>query len=405
MFKVAYRNIFLNKRRTIFTMLSISIGCVSLLLALGFITASYEGLAMNFISDSGHLQIFNKNYFVSNDITGGAKIQNPEKIINQIKRFNSVDVVTARMTFSGLIGNANNTKMMVGEAIVPEEEKKIGLGGFFAPLESGKYFTSSDEDGSIIGQGLADKLKVKPGDYLTILSNTSAGSYNSTNVLVTGIVKYSVTEYNDSKVAVNLTHAQNLLNENSVDNIVILLNSASNVPKVKKQVTSFIEKNNLPLIVKSWDEISPYYHQVKALYNRLFTFLVVLIVVIMTFSITNNVMMSVFERFREIGTIRAIGSNKLKIASLFIYESAILGILGWIIGVALSYLISHLIMNMGIMMPPAPGRTYSYPLSFDIQTSYYYYILIVCITVSVFSGLFPAMKAGRTEIINALKYV
>lgn len=405
MFKVAYRNIFLNKRRTIFTILSISIGCVALLLALGFKEAAYEGLAMNYISDYGHLEIFNKNYFTSHDIVGGTRISDPDKIMNEIKKFKYVDVVTARISFSGLIGNAVNTRMMVGTAIQPEEEKKIGLGGFFAPLEAGKYFTSSDPDGAIIGKGLADKLKVKPGDYLTLLSNTAAGSYNSANVKVTGIVKYSVEAYNNSGVDVNLDYAKKLLNKNSVDNIVVLLSSAYEVPKVKSQINTFIKENNLPLIVKSWDEISPYYNQVRALYNRLFAFLLILIVVIMIFSITNNVMMSVFERFREIGTIRAIGSNKLKIAFLFIYESSILGIMGWIVGVILSYSIAHLIMNMGIMMPPAPGKTYSYPLSFVILNSYYFYVLFVCMVVSVMSGLFPAMKAGKTEIINALKYV
>ncbi len=405
MFKVAYRNIFLNKRRTIFTVLSISIGCVALLLALGFITSSYEGLALNYISDYGHLEIFNKNYSSSQDIVGGTRIKDPNKIIREIKNIPEVDVVTARISFTGLVGNANNTKMMIGEAVEPEEEEKIGVGGFFAPLQAGSYFSSSQVDGAVIGEGLADKLKVKPGDYLTLLSNTAAGSYNSTNIKVTGIVKYSITEYNNAKVDINLNYAKQLLNENGVDNIVILLDNESEIPEVKSEIVSLIKKNNLPLIVKSWNEISPYYNQVKSLYNRLFAFLLVLIIVIMTFSITNNVMMSVFERFREIGTMRAIGSNKFKIALLFINESTILGILGWIVGIVLAYVISHLIMNMGIMMPPAPGRTYSYPLNFDILTSYYYYLLAVCIGASVLSGLFPAIKAGKTEIINALKYV
>jgi putative ABC transport system permease protein len=260
-------------------------------------------------------------------------------------------------------------------------------------------------DGSIIGEGLAKKLKVKPGVYLTILSNTAAGSYNSSDIKISGVVTYSVSEFNSSKVAVNINLAKKLLNENSVDNIIVLLGDASNILQIKKEIEDFISINHLNLVVKSWDEISPYYYQVKNLYNRLFVFLLVLIMVVMILGITNNVMMSVFERFREIGTIRAIGSTKINIATLFVYESFILGVLSWVVGIIFSYLISHIIMRFGIMMPPAPGRTYSYPLNFHILSVYYGYVLLICLLVSVMSGLFPAIKASRTEIIHALKYV
>ena len=125
----------------------------------------------------------------------------------------------------------------------------------------------------------------------------------------------------------------------------------------------------------------------------------------MFLSITNNVMLSVYERYREIGTLRAIGTNRFSITLQFFYESVFLGILGWMLAVILSVILVNIIENFGIVMPPAPGRTYSYPLSFRIKNIYNFYVLIVCTVSAIIGGLIPAAKASNIKIIEAIRYV
>lgn len=371
MFKIAFRNFLANKRRTLFTLSTIAAGGAGLLLALGFMMATFNGLSANFISEEGHLQIFHKNYFDEKDVIAGtmSKVEHPEILMREIKSWEHVDVVTARIAFSGVIGNEFQSQTMIGEAIIPEKEDKIGLGGFFAPLVKGSHLTSRVKEGCYIGEGLAKKLKAKPGDYLSILTNTLDGNYNSTSVIVLGIVKYGVEEYNQSKVAINLELAKLLINSKGVDRLVLRLDDDSSVETVRSRLNQYFQAHQLPYIVKDWQELSPYYQAVKGLYTRIFAFLLLLIIFIMILSIVNNVMMTVYERFREIGIMRAIGTNRSKVGKIFLYESILLGVVGWVLAVAFALGVKMLIEQAGIMMPPAPGRTYSYPLNFMITST------------------------------------
>jgi putative ABC transport system permease protein len=407
MFKIAFRNFLANKRRTLFTLSSIAAGGAGLLLALGFMMATFHGLAANFISEEGHLQIFHRGYFNDNDIVTGAvsKIANPMDLIREIESWDHVDVVTARIAFSGVIGNEYQSQTMIGEAIIPEKENKIGLGGFFAPLVKGTRLTSRQKDGCYIGEGLAKKLKVKPGDYLSILTNTVEGSYNSASVKVLGIVKYGVEEYNQSKVAVNLELANLLIHSKGADRLVLRLDDDNSIQTIKARLNQYFKNQQLPYIVKDWEELSPYYRAVKGLYTRIFAFLLILIIFIMILSIVNNVMMTVYERFREIGIMRAIGTNQIKVGKIFMYESVLLGISGWFLAVGIALGVKMMIERVGIIMPPAPGRTYAYPLSFMIDHSFYIYVFIVCFLAALIGSIFPVLKSGKIKIIEALKYV
>lgn len=406
MFKSAVRNVFLNKRRSFLTLLSISVGGAALLLALGFMRATFSGLEANYVSDEGHLQIFNKRYFGTKDlISSGQRIENYQDVVKRLRAIPHVMLVTPRMKFTGVVGNENMSMTMIGRAIIPENEQKIGAGGFFAPLVSGKMLSSKEEEGALIGAGLAQKLGVKPGDYINVLSNTRNGSYNSVTVAVSGIMKYGVEQYNDGRVDLNIAMAQALLDDFSVDKLVILLDDGKYLNAVQTEINDILKQKFPELISRRWYELAYYYQAVKNLYTRLFIFLFVLILGIMILSVVNSVMISVFERFREIGVMRAIGTNRRKVTTMFFLESIVLGFGGWIIGIVLAWIIRHILSQIGIIMPPAPGRTYSYPLSFQILIQDYIVVLFICLSAAMTGGVFPALKAGRIKIVEALKFV
>lgn len=405
MIKIAFRNILANKRRSLFTLLSISVGSMSLLLALGFMRATFDGLEANSISEKGHLQVFAKGYFETKDILSAEKhITNYKQIAKLIQSIEEVDLVTPRISFNGIIGNESTSKTMLGEAFVPENERAIGTGGYFAPIQEGDYFYTDETDAALIGSGLAKKLNVSIDDYLTILISTSEGGLNSESVLIKGIIEYSVPEYNDAKINVNINLAQKLLNTNSVDLLVLLLNDDKNINFVKSKLENLFLKNNLNLEIKTWEELSPYYISVKNLYTRIFIFLLSLIIIIMALSIVNSVIVSVYERFREIGTIRAIGTQKSKVGLIFFYESAFVGIFGWILSIILTFVVSQIILSFNIVMPPPPGKLYSYSLTFNILQEFYLFSLVICFVTSVGSGIVPALKASKINIINAIRF-
>jgi putative ABC transport system permease protein len=132
----------------------------------------------------------------------------------------------------------------------------------------------------------------------------------------------------------------------------------------------------------------------------------VIICIIVFFSIANTMSMSVFERIKEIGTLRAIGTTRWGITKLFLVEGVLIGILGGILGIICGILAAQIInLSGGIEVPPPPGMTVSFVCKILIVPKVLLYSFSLTVIVSVLSSLYPAIKASRLRIVDAIHYV
>jgi putative ABC transport system permease protein len=157
--------------------------------------------------------------------------------------------------------------------------------------------------------------------------------------------------------------------------------------------------------MKSWSELASFYHQVVLLYNGIFGFLGLIVFAIVVFSVANTIVMSIFERTREIGTLMAIGISRSRVWRMFFLEGLMTGLLGGLLGVTAGVAIGWLINRAGIMLPPPPGYTVGYPLNILIETPILMTAFLISVITSTLSSILPALKASRLKIVDALGHI
>ena len=244
-------------------------------------------------------------------------------------------------------------------------------------------------------------MHVKPGDYLTLLSTTTTGSLNAMDVRVAGIFTIGVKEFDDRAIKMPLAGAQQLLNTTKVEKLLVFLNNTDDTAAAHRAIAAKIHG----IEIKEWSELASFYHQVVALYNGIFGFLGIVVFAIVVFSVANTILMSVFERTREIGTLMAIGTTRGRLRGMFVAEGVMIGIIGGVLGLTIGALLATLINKGNVMLPPPPGYTIGYRLQIMMQPAVMITAFLVAFVTSTMSSIVPALKASRLKIVDALGHI
>lgn len=402
--KIAARSVFRNKRRTVITLLSIIFGCVAIIVFGGFVDYSMWGLRESTIhSRLGHLQVYKAGYSEKGGTNPLAyTIEDYPRIRSIIEDEDHVDFVTSRLEFSGLIGGAENSVICVGKGVEPEKERELGI---TVSIVEGEDLSSEEPEEGIIGKGLAEGLGVKIDDYLTILTSTAEGALNAVDLKLRGIFRTGVKEYDDVAVMVPMELAKTLLYTENVQSIVVVLDETENTDLVADNLRKEFSQANLDLEIKTWSDLATFYHQVVQLYGGIFWVVRFIILIIVIFSIANTMTMSVFERMREIGTIRAMGTKRRGVLSLFLMEGLILGALGGALGLVFGIIAAKLLSIKGIYIPPPPTMTEGYTALINVVPKDLIFAFSLAVGTSLVSSIYPAFKAARLKVVDALRYI
>lgn len=403
--KLALKNVTRNFRRTLITGLIMIFGSVALILSGGFMKYSFWGLSeMAIRGQYGHLQLFNPKFLEDEeDVPLQYGIENSDSLIESINKLDRVQFAMPRIQFMGLISNGDRSVAFIGQAGIPHKERI--LAGTYQVVEQGRYLgqdsSSQMEDEVILANGLARSLKAKIGDYLTIMATTTSGALNALDIKVVGFLSTGIPELDARFLSVKLSTAQQLLRTNLVHNIVVVLDDTENTDWVAKQLAVSLSD----LVVKKWNELATFYQAVVKLYNAIFSFLGVIIFVVVLLASSNTMMMSIFERTKEIGTLMAVGTSSNRLLANFLLEGLVIGGFSGLIGIILGLLFSYIINHSGLMMPPPPGSTNPYPLNVMYVPAVYISAFVFIVITAIISTLIPAYKAARTKIVDALGHI
>jgi putative ABC transport system permease protein len=401
--KLALKNIFRNKRRTIITLSIISFGMISLFFTYGFISFTFEGLRESTIRQGiGHLQIFHEEF--GEKVEEKAleyAIENPDSIINELLYEDDARFAMKRIDFNGLISNGDKSEIFIGRGIQPKLEEK--LSSVFVKIVEGKVL-SQNMDGEpqiIVGKDLAKNLNAKIGDYLTVLTSTTYGAQNAIDLKLVGTFKTGVPEMDKRLINIDIDAAQMLIDTKKVSKVVVVLKDSEktlrNFEKFKKMFPNYK--------IKTWEDLAPFYKAVVNLYNSAFGLLSFIIAFIVILAISNTMVMSITERTKEIGTFLAIGTSQKSLLKNFIVEGLSIGIIGSVFSVILGFLVIFIVNNLGLMMPPPPGSTEGYPIFINILPVVWLKISLGMILISIISTILPAYKASRMNIVDSLGHI
>ncbi len=410
-FKLAARNLFRYKRRTLLTSMLITLGVVAVLLFIS-VSGSFKALMVGQITDSmlGHIQIHKKGYLASIDslplnrnLTGNQL----DKVVQILAEEAAVEAYSMRIKLGAMFSNFTETTNIRLNAVTPMDEIKA------APLLIDRLLEGKKEGllepGEIlIPELIAKGMKVKVGDGIVLVANNKDGSVNGQNFVVRGILE-GISGPGGRDGMIHIDDATSLLRIGAaeISEVAIRLKDIDQLPAVfaglQEKLGSMKNQQGLPVFeVHTWESISPFFNIAKMIDLMTF-FIKIMLVAIVLVSIMNVMIMAVYERINEIGTISAIGTLPNKILGLFVIEGFLMGVLGTTIGTVIS-LISIAIMNM-TQISFDFGRQTGLLLSPTIGVTDVVLVVVIVIAIAVIASLQPAWKAAQMDPITALKHV
>jgi putative ABC transport system permease protein len=400
MFKLALRNVFRHKGRTALTLAAICFGVIGLMLSGGFVEDIFIQLGETSIhSQTGHLQLAKAGFF-----THGSRspekyaVPNYRDVAASVSAMAEVDQVMARVDFSGLLNNGRSDLAIIGEGLEPEKEARLGT---HLRMVEGRQLSKADNYGIVVGEGVAKAMKLKPGDSVTLLTNTAEGAMNSVDYEVMGVFQTFSKDFDARAVRVALTAAQELVSSTRVNKIVVSLKRTEDTEPVAAVLQQRLQ--NAGLEVQTWRELNDFYSKTVDLYKRQFGVLRLIILMMVLLSVANSVNMSVNERLGEFGTLQATGSHRSHVFGLVVTETVLLGFIGGIAGAVLGVLLASAISATGIPMPPPPNANVGYTARIHITPSLIVVGFAIGFISAILAGLWPAARVSRTPVVEALR--
>jgi len=401
--KLTLKNIWRNRRRTIITMSSIVIGTVTIILMQSYVNTMDLGLRAESIQKQyGHIQIASRGYFESDENSSELMMneQVVSKIISKAMELDAIDFVNTRVHLNGIIGTQKNSTFFAAIAGLPSAE------GVMAPtLIKGNLLSESDPAGVLIGEEMAKKLGVDTGDSLIAFVGTSSGSQEAIAVTIRGIYDALMPEQEKIIIYMPITSAWDLMLEKKTHRILIFLNNIEKQDQTMKTLNAFISENHLDLDVRSWETLAVFFKKIIGMFSGMITIIGFIVFLVIVFNIHNTMHMSIHERFREIGAMRAMGASRSEVIRSFLGEGFFIGILGAIAGIIIASVLIPWINSMHLHLPPGPGQDKPTPIVFTPTSAILLKALVVNFVTAFVASIMPAVKGSKIRIIDALRYV
>ncbi|WP_448874085.1 ABC transporter permease [Desulfobulbus propionicus] len=409
--KIALRNLRRYQRRTLLTATLITLGVSAVLLFLA-ISGSFKAMMVGQITDSmlGHLQIHGKGYLASIDtlpLNRTLRENQMAQVEKALGKYPAVAAYSPRIKLGAMFSNFTETTNIRLNGVDPQREVRT-VPQLLDRVVQGPKDELLRRGEILVPELLARGMGVAVGETIVLVATNKDGSVNGQSFVVRGIIE-GVTGPGGRDGYIHLEDASALLRmeKPEISEIAVRLHDpaqlAATFPAVKKQLESIRNPSGKPLFeVHSWQDLTPFAH-IANMIDLMTLFIKIMLVVIVLVSIMNVMVMAVYERIHEIGTLAAIGTGPGKILALFLAEGFLLGLLGTLVGIALS-LVSIAALNAARISFNF-GQQKGLILQPSITLADIVSIGLVVIAIAVLGSLQPASKAARMDPITALRHV
>jgi putative ABC transport system permease protein len=400
---LAVRNVRGNARRSVLLGTTIAVGTVALVLFINYIAASLWGMRESTIRGGlGHFQIATLKYFdgyAEQQLQYGLGLDDLAQLQEQLSQEKAVRRILPRLLFSGLVSNGPRTLNFQGFGVDPLGEK-IAFGPY-RTFTSGEPLNSSDKTRFqvVLGQELARRLSVKPGDSVTVMSTTVNGSINAIDLEVTGTVSTGIPETDLYLLQVPLSTVQELLRTKKISYLSVLLNDTELTPEIATRVQQQLRDRYQ---VKTWEDLAPLYKQVLSLLMSQFIVFGVIIAIVVFLGVATMTLTTIYERAREIGTMRSMGISSSTIRRLFVWEGMMQGVAGALVGGTIAWVATIAINAAHFVMPPPPGRNVGVLLNLLWIHTNVWPIIIIFPVIAMIASWYISRRIGHMQIIEAI---
>ncbi|MBU2446664.1 MAG: ABC transporter permease [Bacteroidetes bacterium] len=401
LFKLAWKNIWRNKRRSFIIIAATALGLWGGLFATAIMIGMWETAIDSAINrDLSHIQIHKPGFTAEKQISNF--ISHPQSVTNGLSEITEIIDYSSRTVIEGMASSPTSSQGVKILGIDPENEQKITDN--YKKIVEGSYFGETHRNSIVIGKKLADKLKLRLNSKLVCSFQGLDGSIIYASFRISGIFDTESSTFNELNVFILQSDLNRLLNvESLIHEIAIKTRSSLFVDTVKSQLQLKFPN----LAVDSWKDLAPEFRLTQeTLYIQMY-FFVGIILFALLFGITNTMLMSVLERVREFGMLMAVGMKKIRIFTLILFETVLLSLAGGFVGVVLAAVTTEYFAISGINLSAFTEGLAIYgvsPMLYpDLPIDVYIVMTIMIISTSVIAAIYPSIKAIRLQPAVAIR--
>ncbi|MGE5758644.1 MAG: ABC transporter permease [Sideroxydans sp.] len=417
LFKLALRGLMRNRRRSMMTLLAIAFGFSAIALFAGYTHNVYDGLSRQSIHGEmlGHLTLSKRGMRKEGRLDPERYLltaKEVETISKLLKDEQHVEMVAPRLALSGLVSNGRASTIFIAEGIEPEAVVKLRSGSLTdAEKKSGRFDSMwmrlDPERPEVVSlsEGLVELLHLKEGEQAQVLVNTLSGQANAADITLGKAFNTGNAGSNDKFAFVSLALARTLLDaEGRADRLTILLDDKSQTEAMRDRLLAKLSAAGFDVEIMTWQELSDFYNQVHGMFDMIFGFIFSIVLTVVVMSVANSMGMTVIERTREIGTLRAIGLKRSGVIRLFTTESMLLTLIGCVAGLFITLVVRWGVnaADISYVPPNSAGRV---PLLIDLDIMRTLFTFLLMGVVGTLAAYMPARRAAKKDIIDALGHV
>jgi ABC-type lipoprotein release transport system permease subunit len=399
---LAWKNLGRNKRRTLITVASVSAGLACLMFAQSLIeTVQVQLVGKSTGIHTGHIQVLDAG-------TADMKfpdlwIPDPEPVVKALRSLPNVTAFEKRVVVTGLVSSKNESAGVMISGVEPSADAKVlSIASY---LKEGRTLAPGD-DGIYLGDTLAGQLGVKVGDEVVLMATARDGSMGAELAKVVGIFHTASYTFDASLVYVDVEKVQRLMSaEGEVNDFVVRLQDASRLEETRARLAAALEGTGLK--AATWEEIDYELVGIRDYQDALLRLVLGVVFLIVALGIVNTLLMSMYERVREFGLLKAIGARSGFIGRLVVAESVLLGVLGAAGGLSIGSALILYFGRQGLRLPINDAVGFFMPfdallyLRFDWPR--HLVALSAVFVTCALSGLPPALRAMRLKPAEALR--
>lgn len=399
---MAWRNLWRNYRRTVIMLLAIAVGVWAMI----FLTALLRGMVDDMVKQGikglpGHVQVHAAAYRDDPSVTHS--LPAPNNVLLHVLSDEQVKAWTSRIKVPAMISSEYNNRGVNLLGIKPEGE--IALGFDMANIIEGRFLSSRDDNGIVIGKKLMESLESRLGKRVVVMSQSPENDIAERGFRIVGVYKADLESIEESLVYAGLDVVQEMLSVGTdISEIAVLGHDYQSPDELVTRIQSAVPDD---WEVLSWFDLDPYLATMMRVMNGFVLVWMIVIFLALSFGLVNTLMMAVFERFREIGLMRALGMRPSAVVYQILAESLMLLVLGLLVGNLLALVtiiplkdgIDISAVSQGMEMMGASSVLYPVLLWPDLVLAN-----VVVIGLGVITSLLPAWRAAQYRPVEALTW-
>ena len=396
-FSLASKNVFRARTRTLITIFAYAFGIGMYILMDGLLGGAYKDSVKNIVQkDIGNIKVFSKGYDI-NKIVPDPEDYFDEKVYRKIS--DKYEYSVRELQFLTTIVSGEQQYAGVVRGVNPKSANKVF--NYKTDVKVGAWLDSLPDDEVVMGELLAKVLKLKVGDNFVIIYRNRDGNYDAYDFTVGGLIYTGNPNVDRVDVFMKLEKAQEIMGaQGLISDIAIRTNDKGAVERIRRDCGG-------DLTVYTWEDLSQDFLNINKTKQISSAVLIMMIVIVAVIGIFNTILLGMFERQIEVGTLKALGMSEKEINLLFVIEGGIIGLLGSVVGIITGVILNIPFVTIGISLKGFENMDIGYPVEAVFRSTWnpgsMIFALIFGVVIAILASYYPAKRAARLNPVETLR--